>query len=454
MADQPRVEAVEGAGGDGATFRVACNVKDFGISEDKCLQLLAEHWNAEKAHPPWPIEQLQQKVENAYSYGQNPIGVSAPEAQFEAVELEATTTQAEHDKAPQGAKLFHRWFDEARGRYLTGAVSPLIDKYLGKGEMSVLYGDSNTGKTFVALDFAYHIATGQPWNGHKTNQGLAVYVAAEAGESINARLEALHRRYKPETEPPIAVVPCLVDLFSNNSDLRPLLELLARISAERGMPIVFVVLDTLARVIGTGDENSARDMGVLVKSVDRIRVDTGAHTQLVHHSGKNKANGARGSSALRAATDTELEIESGRIIMRKQRNGEIVKAIRFRLLPVDLGKDSEGDTVTSCTVDLGAAADFEPQLTHEQQEWLEQLKEYAAPLGLDELTYKQMQSAWSQPQRDLEPGFGSGVNKIAPCPISTTKLRATGLENSARLERVSKNGERPVRYRLAPDQSN
>ena len=48
---------------------------------------------------------------------------------------------------------------------------------------------------------------------------------------------------------------------------------------------------------------------------------------VVHHSGKNKANGARGSSALRAATDTELEVEGNQVHMRKQRNGELVPAI-------------------------------------------------------------------------------------------------------------------------------
>jgi hypothetical protein len=445
-------EAVEGAGGDNTTYQVACRVKDFAISEHECLQLLSEHWNQDKAHPPWPIEQLEQKVANAYLYGKEPIGARSAQADFDAVDVE---TGAEGSSTEKRGTLNWCGFQAGCDRMAGQGASWLVKKYLGRNEMSVLYGDSNTGKTFVALDWDYHIATGKPWNGHKVEPGLVVYVAAEAGPGIYARLAALRRRYKPDKEPPLVVIPCLVDLFTLNADLKPLLATLEAISKAYNLPVAKVTLDTLARVIGPGDENSARDMGVLVKSMDRIRVSTGgAHTMAVHHSGKNKANGARGSSALRAATDTELEIEGGRIIMRKQRNGEIVKAITFKLVPVDLGKDSEGDTVTSCTVDLGAAADFEPQLTHEQQEWLEQLKEYAAPLGLDELTYKQMQSAWSQPQRDLEPGFGSGVNKIAPCPISTTKLRATGLENSARLERVSKNDERPVRYKLAPDQSN
>ncbi len=383
-------EAIENAAGDQTTFRVAATVADMGISEPVCLDLM-DAWNEVKAHPPWSPEELEVKVANAYAYRRDPIGVNST-AEFEPVEIEVIPPPLE-EKAR--TKLFWRRHDEARQRYLTGAVAPLIDKYLGRGEMSVLYGDSNTGKTFVALDWAYHIAMQRPWNGHKVHGGLAVYVAAEAGESINARLEALYRRYRPEAEPLLAVVPCLVNLFSPNADLKPLLALLEEVAKAYGRPITFVVLDTLARVIGPGDENSARDMGILVQAVDRIRVATGAHVQLVHHSGKNKANGARGSSALRAATDTELEVEGNRIYVRKQRNGEQIKAIGFRLVPADLGKNEAGDVVTSCTIEIGAPVEFEIQRTPEQEGWLEQLRRYIEEeIFVSEFTTRTAAEAW------------------------------------------------------------
>jgi AAA domain/Bifunctional DNA primase/polymerase, N-terminal len=388
-------DAVENEAGDYTTYKVAVAVKDIGISEYMCLELLDTHWNWDKAYPPWSIEELEQKVANAYAYGTEPIGVRAAEAQFQAVpvENEGNTGPTDNDKVSQKPRLFWRGYNEARRRYLTGMTSPLIANYLGKGEMSVMYGDSNTGKTFVALDFAYHVATASAWNGNKVYGGLVVYVAAEAGESINVRLEALHRRYQPGIEPPIATVPCLVDLSSPRADLGPLLRLLEEISTVYGVPISFIILDTLARVIGPGDENSAKDMGLLVRSVDRIRVNTGAHVELVHHSGKNKANGARGSSALRAATDTEIEIEGNRIFVRKQRNGEQAKPIPFRLVPVNLGKNKEGESVTSCTVEIGATVDFGPHVTNEQQEWIDQLRAVTTMLP-DGFTRKDMQLAW------------------------------------------------------------
>lgn len=75
--------AIEGDGGDHRTFAVASRVKDMGVSEDMALSLLLEHWNDSKASPPWSVDELTKKVANAYSYGQNQIGIDNPCADFE-----------------------------------------------------------------------------------------------------------------------------------------------------------------------------------------------------------------------------------------------------------------------------------------------------------------------------------------------------------------------------------
>jgi hypothetical protein len=80
-------EAVEGAGGNNTTFQVAAKIKDFGVSEPMALELMLEHWNEEKAFPPWDPEDLQKIVGNAYQYGQNPPGIASPLADFDPVEL-------------------------------------------------------------------------------------------------------------------------------------------------------------------------------------------------------------------------------------------------------------------------------------------------------------------------------------------------------------------------------
>jgi len=76
-------ESVKGAGGDQTAYRVAAKVKDFGVSEADCLELMMEHWFEGSG---WSPERLQEKIAHAYQYGLDPVGSDAPEAHFEKIE--------------------------------------------------------------------------------------------------------------------------------------------------------------------------------------------------------------------------------------------------------------------------------------------------------------------------------------------------------------------------------
>jgi hypothetical protein len=120
----------------------------------------------------------------------------------------------------------------------------------------------------------------------------------------------------------------LLDLTAANA--------LAELVAEIGPRLV--VLDTLARCMVGGDENTARDVGVAVESAEHIRRASGACVLLVHHSGKDVEAGARGSSALRAAVATEIECRhaEGVTTLRqmKQREHQAAEPMRLALVPV------------------------------------------------------------------------------------------------------------------------
>jgi len=77
--------AIEGAGGDQTTFTVAVRLKDFGLSASNCFEVMQDNWN-ENCQPPWAPDDLKQKIENAYAYGQNAPGADAPENDFEVIE--------------------------------------------------------------------------------------------------------------------------------------------------------------------------------------------------------------------------------------------------------------------------------------------------------------------------------------------------------------------------------
>ena len=224
-------------------------------------------------------------------------------------------------------------------------ISQLVRGWLTVGGFSILYGPSNCGKTFLMTHAAMCVATGADWFGSKVRQGAVVYVAAEGGGGINNRIAAL-RRTRPEIDAstPFYLLPTAINLMSQG-DAVSLADLLP------DEQVSLIVIDTMARALGGGDENTAKDVGVFVQNVDALRERTGAHVCVVHHSGKDAERGARGSSALRAAVDTEIAVTAdGQVSAPKQRDLPQPAPVFFDLEAVELGRDSDGFPVTSAIV--------------------------------------------------------------------------------------------------------
>ena len=241
----------------------------------------------------------------------------------------------------------------------------LVKKLLLAGSLFVVFGESSSGKTFWILDLALAIAAGRPWRGRATRKGLVVYVAGEGAASVRARVAAF-RQANPEIGAglPFAIIPQAVDLLDDGAVQR-LIETIRAAETECGEKCVLLVVDTFARAIPGADENSSQDVGQAVASADLIRTETGIAVGFVHHSGKDPAKGARGSSALRAACDTEILIEgqSGQrtATATKQRDLEAGEPMPFELEAVPLGTDEDGEPISSCVVKHLDAADAPPQ---------------------------------------------------------------------------------------------
>jgi hypothetical protein len=267
-------------------------------------------------------------------------------------ELFGADVELNASKTPQ-TKFKTVGFYEAAEEALDDMADPLIKGLLDQGAMSVLYGDSNVGKTFVAMDMAYHIATGRPYAGMWTQQMGVLYVAMEGGRGASKRVKALKAKYNPGEEPPFRLLKSAVDLRNPKIDLNAFIELLKAEDTGRHK-IGLVVVDTLARALAGGDENSVVDMGAIVKNVGEIQAAIDTHVMIVHHTGKDRAKGARGHSSLRAATDTELEVSEGLIQVTKQRDLDKAWSSAFSLEVHKLGLDKQNDPITSCTVRLDA----------------------------------------------------------------------------------------------------
>jgi hypothetical protein len=169
--------------------------------------------------------------------------------------------------------------------------------------------------------------------------------------------------------------------------------LIDAISQKLSAQPILIIVDTLARCLIGGDENSAKHVGQAIATLDEIRFRTDACVLVVHHSGKAKTSIERGSSALRCAANTMLKVEEhGKKVIEvnidKQKDAEAAEPIRLELV-------SYGD---SCALEV-ACANQSPWLTENEITLVQALAEAGEPLrnkalyeksGLSERTFNRV----------------------------------------------------------------
>lgn len=233
-------------------------------------------------------------------------------------------------------------------------ASWIIKNVLPRAELGVVFGESGSGKSFFTLDLVAAIARGEVWRGYTTTQGSVIYIAAEGANGFRNRLTAYqeHTGVQLDTLPlgVIADAPNLMVL----EDARDLNN-----SIVAHGPVSVIVIDTFSQVMPGANENAGEDVGRALAHCKLISQKTKAMVLLIHHSGKDSTKGARGWSGLRAAADVEIEItrsEHDRVAtITKLKDGEDGAEFGFKLVQVPVGLDEEGDVITSCVVEHGAA---------------------------------------------------------------------------------------------------
>jgi hypothetical protein len=223
----------------------------------------------------------------------------------------------------------------------------LVDGLVGENALVELFGKPGTGKSFLALDLAMSVAAGRPCLGQATKQGDVVYVYAEGTTGLKNRVAAWQAS-RGVGDVPIRFLAQPLDIGDEGKRS----EFVKAIRGARQAPRL-IVIDTLARCFGAGDENSTKDMNAFVSSLDAIReAFPGATILVVHHSGKNAGKGERGSTALPGAADTVMSLgANGQWLMlkcEKQKDAEELSPIAFRLSSVVLKNGK-----SSCVIEMG-----------------------------------------------------------------------------------------------------
>lgn len=227
------------------------------------------------------------------------------------------------------------------------AVRWLVKGALPAEAVGMLYGGSGTFKSFIALDAALHIAHGLTWMGRKTVKGPVIYIAAEGGSGLWPRIEAWHKaRGLDWRSAQLHVVPAAIDLGADAWRVVDAAQML-------GVVPVLVVVDTLSQTY-SGEENSAQEMAAYLRELGtRFRSLWHCAVMLIHHSGHQATERPRGSSAIRANLDFMLGVfrdekeMMATLSCQKMKDASHFEDATFSLSVSDLGRDDDGDRVTS-----------------------------------------------------------------------------------------------------------
>lgn len=183
----------------------------------------------------------------------------------------------------------------------------LVDGMIEEDALSMVFGKSGSGKTFVTLDIALCVATGQAYHGRAVASGPVIFVAGEGHAGYARRVAA----WKTAKDVDLDGVP----FFKSNSTIllndedkgEPLLDELREMAKEIGQPKL-IVLDTLDRTI-MGDDSSGEDISLYLNVCDKLREEFNATVMIVQHVGHQHTERARGSTRLRGRMDCEYRVE-------------------------------------------------------------------------------------------------------------------------------------------------
>ncbi len=242
-------------------------------------------------------------------------------------------------------------------------ASYLIKGLLPANSTSAIYGPSGSFKSFLAVSWACHVATGQQWDSRRVVQGSVLYIVGEGGVGVPRRVRAWSDQFNQSRDVPNLYRIDMPVFMAVDAQVDELKLAAQQVERETGLPVRLIVIDTLSRCFGAADENKAADMGAFIAGCDLVKAATGACVLVVHHTGKQEENGARGSSVFRAALDAEYLVkresaESISVLLSntKMKDDEPPQTQAYDLTTRITHYDDEGEAVTSLVViDSGRA---------------------------------------------------------------------------------------------------
>lgn len=221
----------------------------------------------------------------------------------------------------------------------------VVEGLIETDSLGLIFGDPGCGKSFLAADLALCAASGADFHGREVMQGPVLFIAGEGHNGLARRFAA----WSKERGVPLKGLPMFKSeraaQFLDGASAQAVAEAADALARTHGTPRL-IIIDTLARNFGAGDENNTQDMSNFIVAMDDLKARyPGCVVMIVHHSGHQEKNRARGAIALKGALDCEFRVEKeGRevqLINTKMKDAEPPPDLFFTLETIHLGEDAK-----------------------------------------------------------------------------------------------------------------
>lgn len=261
----------------------------------------------------------------------------------------ANPSQTSPLESRKHAKFRATWFDDIQDNVTKEWV---VDGVLGVGEFTYVVGKPGSGKSAIMTDIACHVGAGTTWHGRKVRRGLVVYIAAERGALTRRRMMAFRKHHEPDAVA-LAIIEGTPDFTNGLGDADELVNSISTLARACGLPPTWIIIDTLTRSFGGGDQNKSQDMGRFIRAADAIIAGTGAHVTVVHHSPWEQDR-AKGAIDLDGAVDASFQVKNkgDRYTLRCDgaNDGDPGLITAFTMKSVEIGTDGDGKVTTAPVV--------------------------------------------------------------------------------------------------------
>jgi ATP:corrinoid adenosyltransferase len=313
-------------------------MRHYGMTEAEIMAALSIA-NETRCEIPLPSSELAQIVRSVCRYEPDTDIAASVAIGSEAAEALLAATQADKQEY---------YFTRATS-YLSqpAPLKWVIKHWVPDLGVTMVYGESGCGKTFVTLDMACHIAAGFDWCGNRTKAGIVVYMAGEGNYGLRQRVAAWCKAHDVHTLDNLLISNKAIDLDSPAAAA----QIIGAVRELTQDDAAMVFIDTVNNHM-VGDENSAQDTRKMLNATQIVARALNAGVCLNHHVGVSAEakTRARGSSAWRASLDAQVLITKKEGLMEitctKMKDTEEPQPFFGKLEPVPLGWfDEDGEEI-------------------------------------------------------------------------------------------------------------